>query len=83
MKVCLCGLFLFVDELVVVELFDKLGVKLKSKILYEKIRYLVINKMISVFNGNRFMYLEFFENGKVLFCVNYCVGICCMLFYYG
>lgn len=83
LKFRLCGLPLSVDESAVVELLDKLGAKLKSKILYEKIRHPVTNKMTSVLNGNRFMYLEPLENGKVLPRVNYCAGIRCMLFHYG
>lgn len=36
MKVRLCGLQVYADELAVVKLLDKLGAKFKSKILYEK-----------------------------------------------
>ena len=83
LKIRLCGVPLSVDETAVVELMDKLGVKPKSKILYEKIRHPVTHKMTSVLNGNRFMYIEPLENGKTLPRVNYCAGVRCLLFHYG
>lgn len=83
LKIRLCGLPLSIDESAVIELLDKLGVKLRSKILYEKIRHPVTNKMTSILNGNRFVYIEPLENGKVLPRVNYCAGIRCLLFHYG
>lgn len=83
LKIRLCGLPLSIDESAVIELLDKLGVKLKSKILYENIRHPVTNKMTSILNGNRFVYVEPLENGKVLPRVNYCAGVRCLLFHYG
>jgi hypothetical protein len=58
LKTRLCGLPLSVDDSAVQELLEKLKVKLKSKIIYEKIRHPVTNRMTSVLNGNRFMYIE-------------------------
>lgn len=78
LKVRLCGL-----PLSVVELLNKLEAKLKSKILYEKIRYPVTSKMTSVLIGNRFMYIEPLENGKVLPRVSHYASIRCMFFNYG
>lgn len=46
-------------------MLNKLKVKFISKILYEKICYLVINKMISIFNGICFMYIEFLFVGEI------------------
>lgn len=57
LKIIICGLFLFVDDSVVIEFLEKFNVFLKSEIKYEKIRYFVIYCMISVFNGNRFLYV--------------------------
>ena len=83
LKIRLCGLPLSVDDSAVLELLNKLGVKLKSKILFEKIRHPVTNKMTSILNGNRFVYSEPLDNGKSLPRVNYCAGIRCMLFHFG
>lgn len=83
LKIWFCGLFLFVDDFVVFELFEKFEVKFINKILYEKICYFIINKMISVLNGNCFLYIEFLKEGKYLFRINYCVGLCCKFFYFG
>lgn len=82
-KICICGLLFLVDDFVVFELLDKFGCVVKSKIFYEKIWYLVSNKMISVLNGNCFIYIELLFIGKFLFRVNYCGGFRCLIFYYG
>lgn len=75
MKICVCGFLLLVVDIVVFEMFEKLGVKLVSKILYEKIWYFEIKRMISIFNGICFMFVEFLVDGKYLFRINYCVGV--------
>lgn len=62
----ICGIFFFVDDLVVFELFEKFEVKFKSKIIYEKICYFIINKMMSELNGNCFFYIEFLKEGNCL-----------------
>lgn len=49
------------DDLVIYDMFKKLGVYFKSEIKYEKIRNFIFNKMIKVLNGNRFLYIELFE----------------------
>lgn len=55
LKIRLCGLPLSVNDSAVSELLDKLEVKPKSKVMYEKIRHPITNKMTSVLNGNRFL----------------------------
>lgn len=64
-------------------MLNKLKVKFISKILYEKICYLVINKMISIFNGICFMYIEFLFVGESFLKFNICVGFCCKILYFG
>ena len=83
LKIRICGLPLSVDDSAVSELLDKLGCVAKSKILYEKIRHPVSNKMTSVLNGNRFLYIEPLPIGKSLPRVNSCGGLRCLIFHYG
>lgn len=47
LKIRICGLHLSVEESAVHEMLNKLKVKLTSKILYEKIRHPITNKMDS------------------------------------
>lgn len=51
----ICGLPLSVDDSAGSELLEKLEVKPKSKVIYEKIRHPITNKMTSVLSGNRFL----------------------------
>lgn len=74
------GVLFFVDDLVVFEMLFKFGVCFKSDLKYEKIRNLFNNKMISVLNGNRFIYVELFLF-KLLLCFSYCVGLKCKIYY--
>lgn len=74
---------LSVDDSDVSELLNNLGCVAKRKILYEKIRHPVSNKMTSVLNGNRFLYIEPLPIGKSLPRVNYCGGLRCLLFHCG
>lgn len=83
LKIRLCGLPLSVDDSAVLELLEKLEVKPTSKILYEKIRHPITNKMTSVLNGNRFLYIEPLKEGKHLPRINYCAGLRCKLFHFG
>ncbi|KAK3107169.1 hypothetical protein FSP39_008435 [Pinctada imbricata] len=83
LKLRISGLPLSVDDSAIHELLIKLEVKLTSKILYEKIRHPVTNKMTSVLNGNRFMYIEPLPEGRSLPRVNNCAGLRCLLFHYG
>lgn len=71
------------DDSAVSELLDKLGCVAKSKIFYESIRHPVSNKMTSVLNGNRFLYIEPLPIGKSLPRVNSCGGLRCLIFHYG
>lgn len=79
LKTRLRGLPLSVDNSAVLELLEKLKVKLKRKIIYEKIRHPVTNKMTSVLNGNRFMYIEPLSDGKHL----PSAGLKWQIFHYG
>ena len=72
LKIRICGLPLSVDESAIYELLDNLKCVIKSKIIYEKIRHPVTNKMTSVLNGNRFLYIEPLPGDKHLPRVNYC-----------
>ncbi|XP_062586979.1 uncharacterized protein LOC134248578 [Saccostrea cucullata] len=83
LKLRICGLPLSVADSAVQELLNKLDVKLTSKILYEKIRHPETNRMTSILNGTRFMYIEPLPDGKYLPRINYCGGIQCKLFHYG
>ena len=71
------------DDSAIHELLNKLGVKLTSKIMFEKIRHPITNKMTSVLNGNRFMYIEPLGDGQSLPRVNTCAGLRCLLFHFG
>lgn len=81
-KVMICVVFFLVDDFVIFEMLLKLGVYLKSEFKYEKIRNFVNNKMISVLNGNCFIYIELFVL-KFLLCFSYCVGFKCKILYCG
>ena len=83
LKLRICGLPLSVDDSAIHELLHKLDVKLTSKIMFEKIRHPVTNKMTSVLNGNRFMYIEPLGDGQSLPRVNTCAGLRCLLFHFG
>lgn len=66
LKIRVCGLPLSVADTAVLEMLEKQGVKLVSKILYEKIRYPEIGRMTSILNGTRFMFVEPSTDGKYL-----------------
>lgn len=83
LKIWICGLLFLVFDIFVFEFLENLKLDLKSKILYEKIRYLVIKRMMSVLNGNCFVYVVFFFLGIFFDRVYYCVGLRCFIFYYG
>lgn len=72
-----------VDDSGVLELLKKLEVKPTSKILSEKIRHPITNKMTSGLNGNRFLYIETLKEEKHLPTINYWAGLRCKLFYFG
>lgn len=54
LKIRVCGLPLSVADTAVLEMLEKQGVKLVSKILYEKIRHPEKGRMTSILNGTRF-----------------------------
>lgn len=83
LKIRICGLPLSVDESAVHEMLNKLKVKLTSKILYEKIRHPVTNKMTSILNGTRFMYIEPLPAGESLPKFNTCAGLRCKILHFG
>ena len=83
LKIRICGLPLSVDESAVHELLNKLNVKLVSKVMYEKIRHPETNRMTSVLNGTRFMYIEPLPNGENLPRNNSCAGLRCQIFHFG
>lgn len=82
-KVIICGFFLFVDDFVVLEMLYFFDVMIKSDFKYENIRYLMICWMISVLNGNRFIYIVFFFNNKLFFKSVICVKLKCCIYYYN
>lgn len=83
LKIRICGLPLSVDESAVHEMLNKLKVKLTSKILYEKIRHPVTNKMTSILNGTRFMYIEPLPAGESLPKFNTCAGLRCKILHFA
>ncbi|XP_062583223.1 uncharacterized protein LOC134244991 [Saccostrea cucullata] len=83
LKLRICGLPLSVSDSSVHEMLDKLCVKLVSKILYEKIRHPETNRMTSILNGTRFMFIEPLPDGKSLPRTNYCAGVQCKIFHFG
>ena len=83
LKIRLCGIPLSVDESAVHELLDKLNVKLISKVMYEKIRHQETNRMTSVLNGTRFMYIDPLPEGHHLPRNNTCAGLRCQIFHFG
>lgn len=64
-------------------MLNKLKVKLTSKILYEKIRHPVTNKITSILNGTRFMYIEPLPAGESLPKFNWCAGLRCKILHFG
>ena len=66
------GLPLSVADSAVCEMFDRLNVKLTSKILYE-----------SILNGTRFLFIDPLPDGKSLPRFNYCAGVQCKIFDFG
>lgn len=66
LKIRICGLPLSVTDSAVHEMLDKLGVKPTSKILYEKNRHPETNRMTSILNGTRFLYIEPLSDQRVL-----------------
>lgn len=83
LNIRICGLPLSVDDSAVSELLEKLEVKPKSKVIHEKIRHPITNKMTSVLNGNRFLYIEPLNEGKYLPRINCCAGLRCQIFHFG
>lgn len=83
LKIRVCGLPLSVADTAVLEMLEKLGVKLVSKILYEKIRHPETKRMTSILNGTRFMFVEPLADGKYLPRINHCAGVQCKVFHYG
>lgn len=83
LKIRICGLPLSVDESAVHEMINKLKVKLTSKILYEKILHPVENKMTSILNVTRFMYIEPLPAGESLPKSNTYAGLRCKIFHFG
>lgn len=60
------GVFLFVDdEMKMLKQFD---LNFISGLKYENIRYFEIRKMIGILNGNCFIYVSVFLDGKFMFC---------------
>ena len=83
LKIRICGVPLSVDESAILEMLEKLGVTLKSKIMFEKSRHPVTRKMTSVLNGTRFMYIQPLEEGKTLPRNATCAGLQCKIFHIG
>lgn len=81
LKIIICGVFFLVDDSVVFEMLLKLKVFFKIEMYYEKIRNFEIKKMISVLNGNCFLYIELILLNIYLFRNVYCVGLKCKFFY--
>lgn len=53
------GVLLFVDDGEIIKMLDSYKVSFISLIKYENIRYFIIYKMISILNGNCFVYVKF------------------------
>nr|XP_011438753.2 uncharacterized protein LOC105336225 [Crassostrea gigas] len=83
LKIRICGLPLSVADSAVHEMLDKLGVKPTSKILYEKIRHPETNRMTSILNGTRFLYIEPLSDQRVLPRLHTCAGLQCKIFHFG
>lgn len=83
LKIIIFGLLFFVDDSVVLEMLYGFEVEMKSEFKYENIRYLVIYKMISVLNGNRFFYIVSLAIDRVFSRNVLCAGFKCRIYYYG
>lgn len=83
LKIRICGLPLSVADSAVHEMLDKLGVKPTSKILYEKIRHPETNRMTSILNGTKFLYIEPLSDERVLPRLHTCAGLQCKIFHFG
>lgn len=82
LKVTICGVPLSVDDSAILEMLSKLGAHPKSELKYEKIRNPANNKMTSVLNGNRFIYIEPLTS-KPLPRFSYCAGLKCKILHRG
>lgn len=82
-KIIVKGVLLFVDDNEVFNMLKNFNVLFISDIKYEKICYLVIRKMMSIFNGNWFIYVKVLDEGVFFLCIFICVGLCCFIYYCG
>lgn len=82
LKVMIYGVPLSVDDSAVLDMLSKLGARPKSALKYEKIRNPLNNKMTSVLNGNRFIYVEPLPS-KPLPRFSYCAGLKCKIYHRG
>lgn len=62
------GVFLFVDDDEIMKMLKQFDLNFISGLKYENIRYFEIRKMIGILNGNCFIYVSVFLDGKFLFC---------------
>lgn len=60
-RIMVCGIFLFVDDMCIKNMLEKLGVIFILDIKYEKICNFNIFKMIEILNGNCFVYMKLME----------------------
>ena len=83
LKVTVKGVPLSVDDREITKMLEKFNVSFTSGIKYEKIRDPETRKMTGILNGNRFMYVKQFEEGKFLPRTSYCAGLRCFIYHFG
>ena len=83
LKITVQGIPLSVDDGEILKMLKTYGCEPTSDIKLEKIRHPVTRKMTSILNGNRFIYVKPFAEGKFLPRISVCAGLKCRIFHYG
>ena len=83
LRITVKGVPLSVDDGEITKMLEKFNVTFTSGIKYEKIRDPETRKMTGILNGNRFIYVKQFEEGKFLPRTSHCAGLRCFIYHFG